>query len=102
MLAKIYMLRFTNLNDARHAATFMAEGLADLISAFNITGLTVLLRKEGTLQMIARFEDQADFQRVQANRPKIVGEITKRFPCIVEDIAAITVYSYEREALATV
>lgn len=102
MLAKIYMLRFTNLNDARHAATFIADAMVDLIGAFNITGLTILLRKEGTVQLIARFDDQADFQRVQANRPTIVGDIQKRFPCIVEDIAAITVYSYEREALATV
>ena len=102
MLAKIYMLRFTHLNDARHAATFMADGMVDFISTYNITGLTILLRKEGAVQVIARFDDQADFQRVQANRPMIVSDIQKRFPCIVEDIAAITVYSYESEALATV
>ena len=67
MLAKIYMLRFTHLNDARHAATFMADGMVDFISTYNITGLTILLRKEGAVQVIARFDDQADFQRVQAN-----------------------------------
>ncbi|MEY4983742.1 MAG: hypothetical protein RIR62_2008 [Pseudomonadota bacterium] len=102
MLAKIYQLRFTNVDDARHAASYIADGMGGLVGELNIAGLTVLLRKEGTVQAIARFDNQVDFLRVQANRPKIVGEIQRRFPCIIEDIAAITVYSYEREAMATV
>lgn len=102
MLAKIYVLRFTNLNDARHAAATMSEAMAGIISKFNVAGLTVLLRKEGAVHLIARFDDQADFQRVQTNRPTVIGEIQRTFPCIVEDIAAVTVYTYEREAMATV
>jgi len=31
-----------------------------------------------------------------------MGDIQKRFPCVIEDIAAVTVYSYEREAMVTV
>ncbi len=102
MLAKIYTLRFTSVNDARHAAAYISDGMGGLVGELNIAGLTVLLRKEGTVQAIARFDTQEDFLRVQANRPKIVGEIQKKFPCIIEDNAAITVYSYEREAVATV
>lgn len=102
MLAKIYNLRFTNVTDARNAASHLSEGMGGLVGDLNISGLTVLLRKEGTVQVIARFETQVDFLRVQANRPTVVAQIQKHFPCIVEDIAAITVYSYEREALVTV
>lgn len=102
MLAKIYNLRFTSVHDARHAANYISDGMGGLVSDWNIAGLTVLLRKEGTVQVIARFENQNDFLRVQANRPQIVGQIQKQYPCMVEDVAAITVYSYEREATVTV
>jgi hypothetical protein len=102
MLAKIYQLRFADVNQARYAATYISEGTGGLISEFNVCGLTVLLRKEGAVQVIARFDNQVDFLRLQANRPKIMGDIQKRFPCVIEDIAAVTVYSYEREAMVTV
>ncbi len=102
MLAKIYNLRFQNLNDARHAATYISEGMGGLVGELNISGLTVLLRKEGVVQAIARFDTQEDFIRVQAKRPDVIGLLQKQFPCMIEDIAAVTVYSYEREAMATV
>ena len=102
MLAKVYDLRFANVHDARNAATHVADELGGLIAEMNISGLTILLRKEGTVQAIARFDSQADFQRMQANRPRVIAELQKSFPCVVEDVAAITVYTYEREALTTV
>jgi hypothetical protein len=102
MLAKVYNLKFSTVHDARHAATHIADELSGLIAEMNISGLTILLRREGTVQAIARFENQTDFQRMQANRPLVLAQIQRAFPCVVEDVAAITVYSYEREALTTV
>lgn len=102
MLAKIYLLRFADLNQARYAASFISEGMGGLIADYNVTGLSVFLRKEGAVHVIARFDNEPDFRRLQANRPKIVAEMQRRFPCVIEDIAAVTVYSYEREAMATV
>jgi len=102
MLAKIYLLRFADVNQARYAATYISEGMGGLIAEYNVSGLTVLLRKEGAVHVIARFDNQVDFLRLQANRPAIVAEMQRRFPCVIEDIAAVTVYSYEREAMATV
>lgn len=102
MLAKIYNLRFRNLADARHAASYISDGMSVLVGELNMAGLTVMLRKEGIVQAIARFDTQEDFIRVQSKRPEIINSLQKQFPCIVEDIAAVTVYSYEREAMVTV
>lgn len=102
MLAKIYNLRFQSLNDARHAASYISDGMGGLVGELNISGLTVLLRKEGVVQAIARFDSQDDFIRIQSRRPDIINTLQKQFPCMIEDIAAVTVYNYEREATATV
>ena len=102
MLAKIYNLRFQNLADARHAASYISDGMGGLVGELNIAGLTIMLRKEGIVQAIARFDTQEDFLRVQSKRPDVIGMLQKQFPCIVEDIAAVTVYSYEREATTTI
>lgn len=101
MLAKIYNLRFQNLADARHAASYISDGMGGLVGELNISGLTVLLRKEGVVQAIARFDTQDDFIRIQTRRPDIITTLQRRFPCMVEDMAAVTVYNYEREATAT-
>ena len=98
----MYNLRFGTVDEARHAASHLSEDLSDLIVEMNISGLTILLRREGVVQAIARFDSQEDFQRMQANRPKVITELQNIFSCTVEDVAAITVYTYEREAVATV
>lgn len=102
MLAKVYILRFTSLNDARHAATHLSEALGKELAKYDLSGLTVLLRREGTVKVIARFDCQKAFQRMQANRPDVLAEVQNLFPCMIEDASAVTVFSYERDATVTV
>jgi hypothetical protein len=102
MLAKVYVLRFTNLNDARNAATFISEALGKKLGSFDLSGLTVLLRKEGIVKVIARFDCQKAFQRMQSARPEVLAEVQNLFPCMIEDASAVTVFSYERDATVTV
>ena len=102
MLAKVYVLRFTNLNDARNAATHVAESLGKRLGSYDVSGLTVLLRKEGIVKVIARFETQKAFQRMQTARPDVLAEVQNLFPCMIEDASAVTVFSYERDATVTV
>jgi hypothetical protein len=102
MLAKVYVLRFTNLNDARSAATHVSEALGKRLGSYDVSGLTVLLRKEGIVKVIARFDCQKAFQRMQTARPDVLAEVQNLFPCMIEDASAVTVFSYERDATVTV
>jgi hypothetical protein len=102
MLAKVYVLRFTNLNDARNAATHVSESMGRKLGNYDLSGLTVLLRKEGIVKVIARFDCQKAFQRMQTSRPDVLSEVQNLFPCMIEDASAVTVFSYERDATVTV
>ncbi len=79
MLSKTYHLKFPDLDAAQIAAPFVTETLGNAIPDCNLSGLTVLISKEGDISVNVFFHSVADMKSFEKKHGSFVETMKKTF-----------------------
>ncbi|MAY33775.1 MAG: hypothetical protein CMM86_14345 [Rhodovulum sp.] len=79
MLSKTYHLKFPNLDAAQIAAPFVTETLGGAIPECKLSGLTILISKEGDISVNVFFGSMADLKNFEKTHGTFVETMKKTF-----------------------
>ena len=79
MLSKTYHLKFPSLDAAQIAAPFFTETLGNAIPDCKLSGLTVLISKEGDISVNVFFPSVGDLKTFEKNHGGFVDTMKKTF-----------------------
>lgn len=79
MLTKTYNLKFANLDAAQIAAPFVVEALGNAIPTCNISGLNVLISKEGDISINVFFPTINDLKGFEKKHGGFLDTMKKTF-----------------------
>lgn len=79
MLSKTYHLKFPDLDSAQIAAPFVTETLVNAIPECKISGLTVLISKDGDISVNLFFPAVADLKAFEKSHGGFVDTMKKTF-----------------------
>ena len=79
MLSKTYHLKFPDLDSAQIAAPFVTETLVNAIPECKISGLTVLISKDGDISVNLFFPAVADLKAFEKTHGGFVDTMKKTF-----------------------
>lgn len=79
MLSKTYHLKFPNLDAAQIAAPFVVEALGNAIPTCAITGLNVLISKEGDISINVFFPSISDLKGFEKKHGGFLDTMKKTF-----------------------
>lgn len=79
MLSKTYHLKFPSLDAAQIAAPFVTETLGGAIPECRLSGLTVLISKEGDISVNVFFPSVADLKNFEKKHGGFVDTMKKTF-----------------------
>jgi hypothetical protein len=102
MFTKIYTMKFPTLNDAKIAVSFLSEEIGGSIASFNISGVNILLDKEGMITITVRFDSLEEMQAFSKRKTDSLENLRKSFPVRLTEQTTVAVFTFNREAAATV
>lgn len=102
MFTKIYTLKFPSVNEAKIAVSYLSEEIGGSIAECNIASLSILLDKEGTITLMVRFDTMQEMQVFSSRKSKAMNDLKSSFPIRTTESAAVAVFTFDREATATV
>lgn len=79
MLSKTYHLKFPSLDAAQIAAPFITEILGNAIPECRISGLTVMIGKEGDISVNLFFPQIADLKTFERKHGGFINTMKKTF-----------------------
>lgn len=79
MLSKTYHLKFPNLDAAQIAAPFVVEALGNAIPSCRISGLNVLISKEGDISINVFFGSISDLKIFEKKHGGFLDTMKKTF-----------------------
>jgi hypothetical protein len=79
MLSKTYHLKFPSLDAAQIAAPFVTESIGNAIPECNMSGLTVLISKEGDISVNVFFPSAAELKNFEKNHGGFVEAMKSTF-----------------------
>ncbi len=96
MLSKTYHLKFPNLDAAQIAAPFVIEALGNAIPACNLTGLNVLISKEGDISINVFFANIGDLKTYEKKHGGFLDSMKKTFLFKSTGFDGVCIYNFER------
>src|SRR3989338_8992606 len=79
MLSKTYHLKFPSLDAAQIAAPFVIESLGNAIPTCNLSGLNVLISKEGDVSINVFFPSVAELKNFEKKHGGFLETMKRRF-----------------------
>lgn len=101
MYTKIYNLKFPTISEAKIAVSFLSEEIGGKISSANIEALSILLDKEGQVNVSVKFDNLDDLKRFTNGSAEVFENLRRSFPIRMQEISAVAVFNYVREAGTT-
>lgn len=102
MFTKTYTLRFPSLTEAKVAVAFLSEEIGSAISDHDIASVNILLEKEGSITVMARFDTMDAMKSFTLRKSSALESLKKSFPLRLTETASVAVFTFEREAATTV
>ena len=96
MLSKTYHLKFPNLDAAQIAAPFVIEALGNAIPACNLSGLNVLISKEGDISINVFFSNIGDLKTFEKQHGGFLDAMKKTFLFKSTGFDGVCIYNFER------
>ncbi len=96
MLSKTYHLKFPSLDAAQIAAPFVIEALGNAIPACNLTGLNVLISKEGDVSINVFFPSVADLKGFEKNHGGFLDTMKKTFLFKSTGFDGVCIFNFDR------
>lgn len=96
MLSKTYHLKFPNLDAAQIAAPFVIEALGNAIPTCNLTGLNVVISKEGDVSINVFFQNVNDLKNYEKKHGGFLDSMKKTFLFKSTGFDGVCIYNYER------
>lgn len=97
MLSKTYHLKFPNLDAAQIAAPFVVEALGNAITSCPISGLTVLISKEGDISINVFFPTVADLKTFEKNHGGFLDTMKKTFLFKSTGFDGVCIFAFESD-----
>ncbi|WIV51295.1 hypothetical protein QQG91_02300 [Marivivens sp. LCG002] len=96
MLSKTYHLKFPDLDAAQIAAPFVIEALGNAIPSCNLSGLNVLISKEGDVSINVFFGAIAELKAFEKKHGGFLDSMKKTFLFKSTGFDGVCIYNYER------
>ena len=97
MFAVIYQFKFPGVSEAKVAAGFCSESLAE----YDFLGLNILISKDGDLNIHVKFEDAKSLKKFEDDSEKLLGDLRNSFVFKENKVSGVFAFTYEKEAVAT-
>lgn len=98
MFARIFEYKFTNLDQAKIAASHCSMELGDKIDKFNIQSLSITIGKCASLSIVAKFENNSDLQQFEKYASNLIDQLRKTFTFREGGFPGVMIFNYEGEA----
>lgn len=95
MLSKTYHLKFPSLDAAQIAAPFITETLGNAIPECRISGLTVLIGKEGDISVNLFFPTVADLKAFEKKHGGFIDTMKKTFLFRSSGFEGVCIFNFE-------
>jgi len=95
MLSKTYHLKFPDLDAAQIAAPFVTETLGNAIPSCNMTGLTILIGKEGDISVNVFFASTADLKAFEKDYGGFIETMKKTFLFKSTGFEGVCIFSFD-------
>ena len=95
MLSKTYHLKFPDLDSAQIAAPFVTETLGNAIPGSKISGLTVLISKEGDISVNLFFPSIGDLKTFEKEHGGFVDTMKKTFLFKSTGFDGVCIYNFD-------
>lgn len=96
MLSKTYHLKFPNLDAAQVAAPFVIEALGNAIPSCNLSGLNVVISKEGDVAINVFFGNVNDLKSFEKKHGGFLDSMKKTFLFKSTGFDGVCIYNFER------
>ncbi|OUD09050.1 hypothetical protein BVC71_10070 [Marivivens niveibacter] len=101
MFTKVYNLKFPGIEEAKIAVSFLSEEIGGSIADANISNLSILLDKEGQVSVSVRFDSASEMKKFCAAKGEVFDGLRKSFTLKLQEMSAVAVFNYDREAMST-
>ncbi|WP_126976378.1 hypothetical protein [Frigidibacter oleivorans] len=98
MLSKTYHLKFPNLDAAQIAAPFVVETLGNAIPVCNLSGLNVVISKEGDISINLFFPSINDLKGFEKKHGGFLDTMKKTFLFRSTGFEGVCIFNFDREA----
>ncbi len=98
MFCKVYNLEFASIGEAKGGVSFLSEQIGGVISESNIASLSILLDKKGGVSVTVRFDAMEAMAEFAQKKAPVFSELRQKFPVRINELSAVAVFSFEREA----
>ena len=98
MLSKTYHLKFPSLDAAQIAAPFVTETLGNAIPECRLSGLTVLISKEGDISVNVFFPTVADLKNFEKKYGGFVETMKKTFLFRSTGFDGVCIFNFDGNA----
>ena len=95
MLSKTYHLKFPSLDAAQIAAPFVVETLGNAIPTCNLTGLNVVISKEGDVSINAFFPNINDLKAFEKKHGGFLDTMKKTFLFKSNGFDGVCIFNYD-------
>ena len=98
MLSKTYHLKFPSLDAAQIAAPFVIDALGNAIPACNLSGLNVLISKEGDVSINVFFPSIGELKNFEKKHGGFLETMKKTFLFKSTGFDGVCIYNFDRNA----
>lgn len=95
MLSRTYHLKFPSLDAAQIAAPFITETLGNAIPECRLSGLTVLIGKEGDISVNLFFPSVADLKSFEKKHGGFIDTMKKTFLFRSTGFDGVCIFNFE-------
>lgn len=95
MLSRTYHLKFPSLDAAQIAAPFITETLVNAIPECRLSGLTVLIGKEGDISVNLFFPSVADLKAFEKKHGGFIDTMKKTFLFRSTGFDGVCIFNFE-------
>jgi hypothetical protein len=96
MLSKTYHLKFPSLDAAQIAAPFVVETLGNAIPTCNLTGLNVVISKEGDVSINLFFPNINDLKAFEKKHGGFLDTMKKTFLFRSNGFDGVCIFNFDR------
>ena len=96
MLSKTYNLKFPSLDAAQIAVPFVIEALGNAIPACNLSGLNVLISKEGDVSINVFFPAIGELKNFEKKHGGFLDTIKKTFLFKSTGFDGVCIFNFDR------
>lgn len=101
MFGKVLNFRFSNLSEAKLAASFCSENFGSKISEYEIIGLNIIISQSGDLNISFKFNNSDSLIKFEEDYISIISDLKQSLTFKENNFVGVCAYTYEKEATIT-